>query len=448
MTNNAPGGCGNDVLLDDITFRACGPLVTAGIVGAPDSVNVCTGDHSIFTLHANVSSGYTDPVYQWQFTTDNGISWTNIPGATNLIYARPAITAPGTYLYRLTVSQRTNMNIASCSIASNIVKISVNKYPVPAASSRGRCIGDTLSLSANDGSVFFWTGPANFISSQEFPSIPAAVAGNGGTYYVKVTSDKGCTSTDSVIVNLSSKPVVNAGSDTAVCEGSGIQLHSTGNNITSYEWSPSSEISNPGIADPVARPDKTTVFILTVAHSECKVSDSVLIVVNKNPKADAGPDKVIIHGQSVVLNGTADGTDITYKWAPTEFITAPETLSPSVNPPVNENYILHVTSNKGCGTATDTVKVKVFEKLFIPNAFTPNNDGINDTWFIETLEAYPQAEVKVFNRYGQMVFDNHGINKPWNGMFKGTLLSPGAYVYLIDLKNNSQPVKGVVFIIL
>ncbi|MDQ2862996.1 MAG: hypothetical protein M3R50_04970 [Bacteroidota bacterium] len=65
MTNNAPGGCGNDLLLDDITFRACGPLVTAEISGAPDSVNVCTGDNSLFTLQASVSAGYTNPVYHW-----------------------------------------------------------------------------------------------------------------------------------------------------------------------------------------------------------------------------------------------------------------------------------------------------------------------------------------------------------------------------------------------
>ncbi|HUS02753.1 MAG TPA: hypothetical protein VMY77_13535, partial [Chitinophagaceae bacterium] len=57
MTNNAPGGCGNDLLLDDITFRACGPLVTASILGSPDSVDVCSGDNAVFTLQANVSSG-------------------------------------------------------------------------------------------------------------------------------------------------------------------------------------------------------------------------------------------------------------------------------------------------------------------------------------------------------------------------------------------------------
>jgi gliding motility-associated-like protein len=94
------------------------------------------------------------------------------------------------------------------------------------------------------------------------------------------------------------------------------------------------------------------------------------------------------------------------------------------------------------------VLVKVFKQLFVPNAFTPNSDGINDTWFIETLEAYPGAEVKVYNRYGQLVFDNHGTNKRWDGKFQGMPLAPDAYAYTIDLKNNTQLIKGVVFIIL
>ncbi|HVZ95480.1 MAG TPA: hypothetical protein VG847_01295, partial [Chitinophagaceae bacterium] len=81
MVNNAPGGCGNDLLLDDITFRACGPLVSATIDLVGDSANVCAGDNSVFTLKANVSAGYNDPVYQWQVSTDNGASWKDINGA-------------------------------------------------------------------------------------------------------------------------------------------------------------------------------------------------------------------------------------------------------------------------------------------------------------------------------------------------------------------------------
>ncbi len=137
MTNNAPGGCGNDICLDDITFRACGPLVSASINGSLDSVDVCTGDASVFTIHADVSSGYSDPVYQWQQSTDSGRTFTDIAGATDSIYIRPATNITGRYLYRLAVSQRQNRDVSSCSIYSNVVAVGVNKYPVIDASTDG-----------------------------------------------------------------------------------------------------------------------------------------------------------------------------------------------------------------------------------------------------------------------------------------------------------------------
>ena len=449
MTNNAPGGCGNDILLDDITFRACGPLVTANINGTEDSVDVCTGDNSVFTLNANVSAGYTDPVYQWQLSTNNGASWTNIAGANSLTYTRPATTTTAVYLYRLAVSERQNMSISSCSILSNVVSVGVNKYPVPAASNLGSCTGDTLFLNANDGVLFSWTGPMNFSRIEKSPFIPATVAGNSGTYYVKVTSAKNCISIDSTIAELTTKPFVNAGADAEICEGTSIQLNSTGsNNITSYNWTPPAGISDPHLPNPIASPGETTLYILTVGNKGCKVSDSLLIVVDKNPTANAGPNKVIITGQSVMLNGMADGTDVTYSWAPDISITGITSLTPVVNPTVNQMYALNVFSNKGCATATDSVLVKVYQQLYIPNAFTPNSDGINDTWFIEPLQAYPGAEVRVFNRYGQLVFDNHGKNISWDGTYKGVQLTSGAYVYIIDLKNNTPIIKGVVYILL
>lgn len=448
MTNNAPGGCGNDLLLDDITFRPCGPLVTASIPGSPDSVDVCTGNNSVFTLQANVSAGYLDPVYQWQLSTNNGATWTNIPGATSATYIRPAVTLPGNYLYRFAVSERSNMNISSCAIVSNLVAINVNKYPVAAAGNRGNCAGDTLFLTANDGVSFSWTGPQNFTSAAQSPFIPNASPANSGKYYVKVTSAKGCASIDSTIANITAAPVVNAGNDMEICEGTSVQLNSTGTNITAYQWSPVAGISNLHIPDPVADPSQTTLYVITVANNKCMSSDSVMITVNKNPKADAGPDKVIIAGQSAVLDGVAGGTGITFTWTPPEYITGTATLTPSVTPPVTKTYTLNVISNKGCGAASDDVLVKVYKELFVPNAFTPNGDGINDAWRIETLEAYPNAEVKVFNRYGQMVFDNAGTNRQWDGKFKGIAVPAGAYPYIIDLKNNSPIIKGVVFIIL
>jgi gliding motility-associated-like protein len=448
MTNNAPGGCGNDLLLDDITFRACGPLVSANINGSLDSVDVCTGDNSIFTIGANVSSGYSDPVYQWQESQDDGITFRNINGATNLAYIRPATNSPGRFLYRMAVSQRQNINVSSCSIYSNIVSVGVNKYPLIAASTRGHCTGDSLILTANDAAQFSWKGPDNFISNEQNPFIAMATFANNGKYYVTGTSEKGCTSTDSTVATISVRPEVNAGDDQEICEGNQAQLKSTGNHITSYQWSPVEGLSNPQISDPVAVPSQTTLYILQVANVDCIVSDSVLVTVNINPSANAGPDRVIIKGQSATLQGTAEGTDVNYLWAPEINITGNTTLSPVVNPLATQMYVLNVFSNKGCKTATDSVLVKVYPELYVPNAFTPNGDGKNDTWVIETLKAFPGAEVKVFNRYGQKVFDNNGQTISWDGMFKGQQQAAGAYVYLIDLKNNGPAVKGVVYLVL
>lgn len=449
MTNNAPGGCGNDLLLDDITFRACGPLVTANINGSLDSVDVCTGDNSIFTIQADVSSGYSDPVYQWQVSTDSGASYTNLIDDTNKIYVRPATNIPAKYFYRLAVSQRQNVGVTSCSIFSNVVEVGVNKYPVVNASATGHCTGDTLHLFSNDGVLFSWNGPLGFSSNAQNPFILNAGLGNNGTYDVSVTSAKGCTSKDSVTTSLFQRPTVNAGNDQEICEGSSVQLNSTGsNNITSYQWFPGVGLSNQNIPDPVASPDETTLYALTVGNNSCLVSDSVLVTIDQNPFANAGPDKVIIKGQSTSLDGTAAGTDVAYLWTPDINISGSSTLSPIVNPDTNQIYILNVYSNKGCKTATDSVLVKVYQQLYIPNAFTPNGDGLNDTWDIETLKAYPGAEVKVYNRYGQTIFDNNGKSISWDGTFKGEPQQSGAYVYLIDLKNGTPVIKGVVYIIL
>ena len=448
MINNAPGPCGNDLLLDDITFRACGPLVTAAISGAANEVNICTGNNDLFTLQANVSAGYTDPVFQWQSSKDGGVTWANIAGAVNTSYLRQPIITPGVYRYRFAVSQKGNINISNCSIFSNVVSISVNKFPEPAASSRGSCTGDSLLLYANEGAYYVWTGPAGFSSSRQSPFIAATTIANNGTYYVKLTSAEGCTSLDSTKVQLSITPVADAGNDVESCEGKAVQLNASGTNVISWKWSPAKGLSNPAIPNPIALPSENTLYVLTVSNGECKASDSVMISINEDPFADAGPDKIILAGQSVMLDGSAGGTNVIYTWTPTSSLQAATTLTPFANPPANQQYILKVISNLGCGIATDTMLVKVYDQLYIPNAFTPNGDGINDSWIIETLAPYPGAEVKVYNRFGQMVFTNNGKNIGWDGTIRGRQLPAGAYVYVINLKNNSPVIKGVVYVIL
>ncbi|MEO8721600.1 MAG: gliding motility-associated C-terminal domain-containing protein [Ginsengibacter sp.] len=448
MTNNAPGGCGNDLLLDDITFRPCGPLVSADINGSSGSADVCVGDPSVFTIRAKVSSGYSDPVYQWQESTDDGINFSNIIGATQLVFVRPPTNTTGKYFYRLAVSQSQNKDVSSCSIYSNPVSIGVNKYPAIDATAIGHCLGEPLHLKANDAVEFSWKGPSGFASKEQNPVIAIATPPANGKYYVTGISAKGCLSKDSTLATLYIPPEIKAGNNQEICEGNSVQLQSTGNYITSLQWSPSDGLSDPRSPNPAASPSKTTLYLLLAKNIDCAITDSLLITVNKNPSANAGSDKIIIKGQSITLDGMVSGTDISFIWTPDIDISGITSLHPVVNPISSLTYILKVSSEKGCKTATDSVLVKVYPKLYVPNVFTPNGDGLNDTWNIEVMKAYPGAEVKIFNRYGQMIFDNNGQNISWDGTCKGKMQTAGAYVYLIDLKNNNPLIKGIVYLIL
>ncbi|HMG08032.1 MAG TPA: gliding motility-associated C-terminal domain-containing protein, partial [Mucilaginibacter sp.] len=83
----------------------------------------------------------------------------------------------------------------------------------------------------------------------------------------------------------------------------------------------------------------------------------------------------------------------------------------------------------------------------IPNTFSPNGDGRNDLWDIEALVTYPQSLLTVYNRYGQQVFRSIGYDHPWRGTYNGTILPPGTYYYVIDLKSGAPLLAGWVQII-
>ncbi len=242
------------------------------------------------------------------------------------------------------------------------------------------------------------------------------------------------------------EPVVaNAGADVTICEGTSTALQ--GNGGGSYVWSPSAALSNINTANPVASPVDTTLYILTVSNGACKAYDSIKVNVLKKPVANAGPDQRIFQGQSTVLNGIAAGTNISFYWMPNTNISNATDMHPVVSPTADTTYTLHVISNVGCGAAADNVFVRVYKKVVIPNAFSPNNDGINDLWNIEALETYPESETSIFNRYGQLVFTSRGYSKPWNGSYNNSPLPVGTYYYVIDLKNELPKLSGWVMIL-
>jgi gliding motility-associated-like protein len=190
------------------------------------------------------------------------------------------------------------------------------------------------------------------------------------------------------------------------------------------------------------------MYLLRIRDANgCAAADSVMIFVLKKPTANAGIDTSIFEGGSALLRGSAGGTSVTFAWTPTGSLVSAGTLNPVASPRDNTTYTLKVTSGVGCGIAEDEVFVRVFKSVSIPNAFSPNGDGVNDTWEIAHLSNYPDAKLQVFNRYGKELFRSSGYPRPWNGTIDGRPLATGTYYYVLNLKNGLAPLTGWVFIV-
>lgn len=452
ISNNSQGGCGNDLAIDDITFRPCGPKVTPKFGdGTPGILkDLCVGDNNNVVLNCDVSQGYTNPSYQWQLSTDNSASWADIPGADAKTLNRSftSATPVGDYIFRLTVVESLNAILSSCRVASSTLTVRVNSLPVPSVSSNSPvCEGSAVVLNASGGAKYLWGGVNGFSASGSSVTVPNCSIDNAGKYFVTATSAAGCKGTDSttVAINVRPKAVINTEGRT-ICSGDTVPLSSTGG--TSYVWSPTANLSDPNISNPVASPEDTTVYKVTVTNN-LFCTDTALVTINviASPNADAGPDQFILEGQSVTLSASVSGNIDRFLWSPAVSISDVQSLQPIVSPAATTRYIFSITSSNGCGSAIDSVLVFVYKKVIVPNAFSPNGDGINDTWNITALNTYDDYDLLVFNRYGRIVFQSKNYSNDWNGTFDGKSLPVGTYYYFIDVKHNLPKLSGSVTIL-
>jgi gliding motility-associated-like protein len=447
MINQNPGGGGNDLAIDDITFSACGPSLTPSIEdNATTSAQICEGSSVSFHFKTTVTTGvYQNPRYQWQMNAGTG--FTDLAGAQTSEITVPFQNAvKGVYQYRLLVGDGNNINSPNCRIAGSPLTVNVNPLPIPIAENpKPVCIGNTIKLNASGGTSYSWIDPhGQLFSSDENPIIPNATKAMEGNYTVLVTAH-GCTSPKTVFLQVLDPVIATTNIQTAaICEGQSIQLEALGG--TSYLWTPSKGLSDTQIPNPIATPAETNTYTVIVSNGGCSVTKEITITVNKNALADAGTDQKILVGQNITLNGKVSGDGITYYWSPSDYLDDPTKLNPVATPTEDITYTLNVTSSLGCTSSTDEVFIKVYPKVVIPNTFSPNGDNVNDTWNIPAASTFPNPIVKVTNRYGQLVYQSTGTFKPWDGKMNGKDLPPAVYYYSIYLNQDFKTYTGWVML--
>lgn len=271
------------------------------------------------------------------------------------------------------------------------------------------------------------------------------------TWFRRVVTSGTCSNTSETIeiqVNkLPPVPMVEAAS-VVTCPDSTATLVATGPGGT-YQWFETATGGNilfegaTFVTNPISQ--TTTFYVQTLNQNQCASAARTPVTVNVTSiTASAGRDTTIIEGNTMELIGRGG---VRYKWEPAAGLNDPNVQRPVASPTKTTTYKVTAYSEEGCA-ATDEVTITVIPRVIIVNTFSPNRDGINETWEIQRMENYPNATVEIFNRWGTKVFTSDtGYKKAWDGTYNGQDLPLATYYYIIRLDNTSKPISGNVTLI-
>jgi len=289
----------------------------------------------------------------------------------------------------------------------------------------------------------------NKIYTHQYPEFGSPSTTSHQIRYVSY-SGINCISQTSKTITLLASPQVQFDPIAGVCEEIPSFQVTAAREITGVDGTgifSGAGISPSGVFNPsIARPGLHNIRYTFTALNGCNTFKEQNITVYPTPLVDLGSDKFVLEGGFITMTPATSGNQLSFSWTPTIGVSNSRIAAPRFSPTEDITYRLTVTSGDGC-VANDQVFVKVLKKPQIPNAFSPNGDGINDTWEIQHLESYPGCTVEVYNRYGQMIFYSVGYSTRWDGTHKGTALPVGTYYWVVDPKNGREPMKGSVTII-
>lgn len=433
------------------SIHGCADTATlneAVIVYAPPQVSITSETEKCRdkTIHfaAAVVSEDSITAYEWKL---NNVVVNNTAAFDHLF------TTDGNYTISLNVKTRYGCDVT---VSKGIV---IHPLPVPAAAPDTLvCNGRPVQLHASNGVQYAWS-PSAGLNNTIIPN-PVATPGQTTDYIVKVTNSFGCEQTDTATVRVDQPVNLQTGPDQVICERGTVQLSASGN-AGSFKWTPATALDNATIPNPKASPTQTTVYQVVGYSTTVCPNDtaSVQVIVEPDPRVYIGPDVVADAGTLITLNPTLQGNITQYNWSPATGLSCPSCALTQLAADKNITYTLRVTTQHGC-TATDAVNIVVNcnkGAVYIPSAFTPNNDGVNDRFYIQGFGLSIVKSLRIFNRWGKLVFARNNFvpnssDMGWDGTVEGKRVNETTtFVYDIEVvcasTNQPFPLKGTVILI-
>lgn len=497
MLNNGIGGCGNDLAIDDIVFKSCGDNIELQNTSGANLFETCEDDMvTIVPLSAKPDfSVFSTHAYQWQKSTDNAV-WIDIPGETNDTYNAPAPIPNGSLYYRVKFAETaSNLQNSSCSSLSQSFEIKINALVTPTFNAvQPICSGDTLaplpttSLNSISGTwspalnnttttTYTFTPNAGECATTQnltivvnqsitptFDPVPAICSGDAlsplptmstnnisGTWspaldntatttYTFTPAAGECPILSTLTITVNSKPTVDLDEVYEICSNTnGTELFqssilSTDLSATDYsfEWTDAS--GNIVSTDSSYLPLEGGIYSVLVTDliTGCQNQDSTRVIESSPPTLE-----LILRSNTFQGNGeievASNGTGI-YEYS---LDNGPWQDSPNFANVSAGNHIVTARDKNGCGfTSIDACLIGA------PNFFTPNGDGINETWNLKGTTCLNYANIYIFDRFGKLLKEFDLNSAGWNGTFNGEYLQTNDYWYIIKYQETfSDTVK-------